>query len=247
MTAPDWKRLALAGKRCSAVYLPDGDAAAAAFAALGSTVLGRYCDDRHQAIAHVAPDGTPTLSISGTRVSEGTMADHVGDLLEDVDCAPLDLGDGICVAAGAHQGLDNVWAWALPFFGAASSIDVEGHSLGGWRTCYTPLFLPEARIGRLFALEPPKPANAAYWAKYAGPLRQLVTIVHGRDPWFAWPWISRGLAHPPGQSLIWLHDGTWSLVSEEEWPGGKLGRAGDHGPDTAVVALEALAAAYSVT
>lgn len=240
---PDFKRLALSVERCSAVYIPDDDKAWSAFVALGSTVLGRYVDDQHQAIAHRAPDGAATLTVSGTRFSEGTAAEHVGDLIEDVDCEPLDLGGGVCVATGAHQGLDKLWAWALPLLGESGPIDVEGHSLGGWRTCYTPLYLPAERIGRLTAFEPPKPGNLAYWAKYASAFASLTTVVHGRDPWFAWPWISRGLTHPPGQSLLWLHDGTWSVASEAEWPGARIARLADHGPDSVVAALQALAGA----
>lgn len=237
---PDFDRLYLSAERCSAVYIPDEATARVAFDNLGSTVLGRYANDEHQAIAHLAVDGTPTLTISGTRVSEGTWADHFGDLWEDIDCRPLDLGDGICVATGAHQGLDKLWAWALGVLPTVAKIDVEGHSLGGWRASYTPLFLAPERIGRLTAIEPPKPANDAYWAKYSAELMGLVTICHGRDPWFHWPWEGWGLRHKPGQSVLWLHDQTWAQVSADELPDGDLFASADHGPASVVAALKAL-------
>jgi hypothetical protein len=236
---PDIPALYQAMLRCSAVYEPEPVKALAAFAALGCTVLGRFCNDSHQAVAHRTPDGRATLTHSGTRVSEGTLAEHFCDLAADVDYAPLDLGDGVQVATGAHDGLDEVWAWAISLFGPGEAVDVEGHSLGGQRACLTPLYLPPERIRQLRAFEPPKAANAAFWARYAGACVGLTTLVHGRDPWAGWPWISEGLTHQPAP-LLWLHDGTWSWSTT--WQPGTLLSCADHGPDSVVAALAALAA-----
>jgi len=235
---PNFPALYLSMQRCDAVYDPDAARAAAAFAALGSDMLGRYCDAGHQAIAHCAAGGHATLTISGTRVSEGTCVEHVCDLYEDVDYAPRDLGGGVAVASGAWEGLDTVWAWARALFAADAVIDVEGHSLGGQRTCLTPLFLPAERIGTMRAFEPPKAANATYWTKFAEPCARLTTIVHERDPWAGWPWLDEELTHQP-VALLWLHGGGWSWAAD--WRCGSVFDSADHGPDSVVAALAALA------
>lgn len=243
---PDFNRLWLSAEHCSAAYIPEEDKARAALAALGSSFLGRYCDDRHQALAYRDKAGEANVAISGTRMMQGTLAERLGDLAEDIYFRPLDLGGGIKVATGAHDGLGLLWAWALAIFANDATISVQGHSLGGERVPYTPLFLPAARIGRLTAFEPPKPANAAFWARYADELFALSTIAHGRDPWFHWPpaEIAEGLQHQPGETLIWLNGGTWSWMSEAALPAGDLLlHAADHDVGAVSAALRLLAEA----
>lgn len=250
---PDWNRLWLSAQRCAAAYLPGESDARAAFAQLGSTVFGRYVDDDHQVIAHRTAAGELTITLAGTRVSVEKILECVGDLRDDMECEPLDLGDGIKVATGAHRGLATVFAWALGFFsGNPGQISVEGHSLGGQRACYTPLYLPAERIGRMMAFEPPKPANGAYWARYVDLLPSLTTVVHGKDPWFAWDWGGATLMHPPGHSLLWLRDGSSAEVSQDEWsaatglPEINLARhGGDHDIGAVAAALGALARAQA--
>lgn len=234
---PDFKLLFRAMQLCNAVYEPDAARATAAFAALGADVLGRYCDAGHQAIA-CRLDGRATKVISGTRVLEGTEIQHIMDLYEDIDYSPRHVCGGIEVATGALLGLDAVWGWALGLFEPGEPIDVFGHSLGGQRTCLTPLFLSSDRIGQMVAFEPPKAGNAAFWAEYATDTTHLITVVNGRDPWAAWPWISEGLQHQPGP-VLWLHDGTWDWATD--WRQGDVCDWADHGPDTVLQALKDLA------
>ena len=236
--AADWTSLYRSIQRCSAVYEPDAVRATEAFEQLGSVVLGRYCDSGHQAIAHRTAARRATLTISGTRVTEGTWAEHFVDLGEDACCLSEDVGDGVCVHAGAVAGLGQVWRWAAALFAADSPIDVEGHSLGGQRTCLTPLFLPPGRIGRLTAWEPPRAANAAFWTRFTRSLWGLTTVVHGRDPWADWPWLTADLTHGPWQ-LLWLRDGGWEWT--KTWRAGGIEHWRDHGPDTVLAAVAALA------
>jgi len=245
---PDFPRLALAARRCSAAYIMDEEAAIAAFRALGSVVLGRVSNGRRQAIAHRGPDNGAYVTIAGTRFSEGPISDRLSDLRRDIDWTPKDVGDGIKVATGADDGLADLWRWALGYFDGGEKINGEGHSLGGWETYYMPLHVPAERIGSLVTIEPPRPANAAYWARYADVLPKITTLAHGRDPWFPWAWGQTELRHPPGRSIIWLHDGGWSAVTEAEWcdatglPEVNLAlHESDHGPDSVVSALGLLA------
>lgn len=236
---PDFKRLLASARRCDAAYLEKEARARTAFEALNCVFLGQYRNADHQAVLSLAPDGRPTLTIAGTRISDGALP----DLFDDIDITPHDVGGGRLVTKGAWSGLDKLWSWALTLLPSEAVIDVEGHSLGAWRTRYTPLFLPAARIGTLTALDSPKGANAAFWDSFPDVLPRLTSLVNGRDPWVGWPWIEIGAdwCHPPGNSLLWLHESGWSRVTEEEWPGG-LSLA-DHGIGTAIIpALEKRAA-----
>ena len=243
---PDFVRLALSARRCNAAYIVDPRAASQAFAALGSTFISQYRNLNHQAVLSRDSAGQVTLTISGTRFSAGPIFDRVGDLLADIDWTPKEIEPGILVADGAHSGLDEMWAWVfknLPF-GYAGTINVEGHSLGGWRTAYSPVHCPRSWVGTLTAFEPPKAGNAAFWDKYMAGVDYTVVVL-GRDPWFAWPWESAGmLIQRPGTGLIWLDNGKFNITTDWDWPGvNPLDiRFSDHGPDTVITALAALAA-----
>lgn len=235
---PDFTFLAEAARRCAAVYIEEADRATAAFVALGSTAIDRYHDDTHQAVLHRSSRGRTTLTISGTRIG-GTLAERIADLAADIDYLDDDPTDGVRVARGALTGLADLWRWVVDRAAPDLPIDVEGHSLGGWRAVYTPLFLASDRIGALTAFEPPKAGDAAFWAKYPD-LARLTTVVHGYDPCVAWPPLG-DLIQRPGRSLLWLHDGTWTAVSEADWPGGDIFEIGDHDIERVGDALARLA------
>ena len=245
---PNWKRLALSIARCNAAYVVDPAEAAKQFAALGCTFIAQYRDDSHQAVLSHDPLGKFTLTISGTRFSEGAAIYRIEDVLRDIDWTPIEIEPGVLVARGAHAGMDKVWGWVNSYVDLNNipPIDVEGHSLGGWRTAYTPLFVKPAQIGKLTRFEPPKAGNLAYWQKYLAGI-DMTTVVNRRDPFFAWPWDAGDrLVQPPGDSLIWLRDASpgWCVCSEAEWPGMSTldPTFSDHGPDTVITAINALAA-----
>lgn len=243
---PDFGALHAAAARCSAAYIMDQSQAFAAFEALGEKPLAQYRNADHQAVlcevatAQPDPPGggcTPAryrLTISGTRFSQLQLP----DLFDDIDNTPADLGDGVMVTRGAFRGCDRLWAWALGIAAPGSIIDVEGHSLGGWRARYTPIFLPEERQGELITFESPKGANVAYWTKYDHRLRGMISVVNARDLWVGWPWV--GDWHHPPDPFCWLTGGSYRMVTEKQWPGGRDTR--DHDIATIVSLLAALAA-----
>jgi hypothetical protein len=174
------------------------------------------------------------------------LRERIGDLLEDVAAlfSPRLLDANVAFATGAYERARQTFAWAIPIAGS-ETLDIEGHSLGGWETCAAPIFLPDAQIGTLTAWEPPKPANRAYWDAYAKPFARLTTIYHGRDPWFHWPPkpADYGLCHNPGPSILWLHDGGWEYADQTAIADGNILDADDHGPSSVIAAVAALAAA----
>lgn len=238
--APDFKALQASIARCNAVYDPDDTSARQKFAELGCSVLGRYCDAGHQAVAHHDPDGWPTITLSGTRVSEGTLREHAVDLFEDIDFTPTPTTGGM-VAWGALSGLGEVFAWAMALFDADVAVRIEGHSLGGQRSHLAPLFVPLARLDRIIAWEPPKAADDDYYAHHSAWFAHSLTVINGADPWAAWPWTSTKLQHPPGP-LLWLKsDGGWSWTDRDGWPGGEILHASDHNTDQVMRIVQVLA------
>lgn len=223
-----------AAKRAQAAYIIDAKAAQAAFEALGYTWIGQYEDDDSQAVLTRDANGAVNLSISGTRFSAG----KIGDLIDDLQTQPYDLGDGARVTRGPYESAAEIWAWAKAAVPAGTVFNVEGHSLGGWRTSYTPLFLPTSQIGTLHAFEPPKGANAAYYARYSAALANLVIVGNGRDIWFGYPRLGDWI-HRPG-NMIWLRSAGFAVIDTSKWPGG-LSLA-DHSIDLVVSRLVAIAA-----
>ena len=238
---PDWPKLLASIQRCNAVYETDDALARAAFVSLGCTVLGRLDTPKAQAIVHIAPDGVPTLTIAGTRFSEGPLVDRIDDVWEDAEEVLTDdsLGGGAIVASGAYTRGNLVWAWAQPLLPPNMQIRVEGHSLGGQTTHVLHAIIPPGLIGEGYAWEPPKAGNDAFWAQYG--TTPMVTVVNGFDPWAGHPWVSQSLRHPPGP-ILWLHDGTWSEVTRETWPGPQALHASDHDTDQVMRAVIAAAA-----
>lgn len=223
-----------AAKRAQAAYIIDAKAAQAAFEALGYGWIGQYQDEDSQAVLTHDPSGAVNLSISGTRFSAG----KIGDLIDDLQTDPYDVGAGAHVTRGPYESAAEIWAWAKAAVPAGAVFNVEGHSLGGWRTSYTPLFLPITQIGTLHAFEPPKGANAAYYARFATELANLVIVGNGRDIWFGYPRLGDWI-HRPG-NMIWLRSTGFSVINTAAWLGGLS--LGDHSIDLVVSRLEAIAA-----
>ena len=238
--APDFRDLLASISRCNAVYEDDDAAARAKFAALGSSVKGRFCNLKHQAIAHIDPQGRARITLSGSRVTTGPLKYAAGDLFEDIDFSPTDVAGGK-VAAGALDGLEEVFNWGLAILGQMDQIYVEGHSLGGQRAHLAPLFIAPERLGGCIAWEPPKAADDAFYNTHAACFAKTLTVVHGRDPWAAWPWIEGTLRHPPAQPMIWLTEGGWKFVDRDGWSGGDIFDGSDHDTETVLAAVKALA------
>ncbi|CAB3731276.1 hypothetical protein [Paraburkholderia rhynchosiae] len=224
--------IAAASQRAQAAYIDAPEKARAAFEALGLCFIDLYQNASHQAALSQSADGKLFLSISGTRFSQG----KIGDLFDDMDLAPVDVGMGAQVTRGAYEGLSDMWQWALDTAPAESVFNVEGHSLGGWRATYTPLFIPVRRIGMLHAFEPPKGANAAYYARFQTELAGLVIVGQGRDIWFGYPRLGEWI-HRPGP-MLWIKSSGYSVIDTQDWPGGL--NLADHSIDLAAQRLVAL-------
>ncbi|MGF6937802.1 hypothetical protein OKW41_006964 [Paraburkholderia sp. UCT70] len=229
----DFAAILAAARRANAAYVIDPAQSGVAFEALGYSWIGQFQDGDSQAVLSRDAAGV-YLSISGTRFSDRKL----GDLFDDIDVWPVDLGDGVHVTRGAYEGCADIWAWAKAQVPRATVFNVEGHSLGGWRTSYTPLFLPAAQIGALHAFEPPKGANLAYYTRYAAELAALVIVGNGKDVWFGYPRLDGRWIHRPGEVLHLLERGC-QVIDSAAWPGG-LDYA-DHRMDLVVERLAALA------
>ncbi|MEX3932583.1 hypothetical protein AB4Y32_12345 [Paraburkholderia phymatum] len=231
----DFAPILAAAKRAQAAYLMDAAQAKAAFEALGHTFVSQYKDADSQAVLSVDRSGSTFLSISGTRFSDR----QIGGLFDDIDLAPVDVGGGGKVTRGAYESAKEICDWARKLAPAGAVFNVCGHSLGGWRTSFTPLFIPASQIGALHAFEPPKGANAAYYQKFANELAGLVIVGNGRDIWFGYPRLG-GWLHRPG-GMIWLPSLGFEIIDTSDWAGGMS--LNDHSVDLVVERLEKLAAA----
>lgn len=213
----NWLSVYQAACRANLAYEMDPVKSQAGFSSLGQglTWLGIYQSPGHQAVACIDHEGGGYLSISGTRFGESWA-----DLADDALIVPRNLGDGVHVTAGAFDGLEEMWDWANGLVPFSTVWNVEGHSLGAWRTRYTPVFLPKARIGMLHSFESPKGANAAYWTKYHNELSGMVSVVNDRDLFVSWPFVGGEWCHPENLPVQWI---TRLLVTEifpRDYPGG---------------------------
>lgn len=231
----DFAAILAAARRADAAYFIDPAQSRAAFEALDYTWIGQFQDGDSQAVLSRDARGV-YLSISGTRFSDR----KIGDLFDDMDVWPVDLGGGVQVTRGAYEGCAEIWAWAKSQVPAGTVFNVEGHSLGGWRATYTPLFLPPEQIGSLHAFEPPKGANAAFYQRYARELAQLVIVGNGQDVWFGYPRLDGRWIHRPGEILHLLEQG-FQVINSTAWPGGIS--YSDHSMDLVVARLRVIAAA----
>ncbi|MBB3256840.1 hypothetical protein F4827_001686 [Paraburkholderia bannensis] len=230
----DFAAILAAARRADAAYVIDAAQSRAAFEALGLHWIGHFKDGDSQAVLSSDAAGI-YLSISGTRFSAGKL----GDLMDDIDTRPVALGGGVEVTRGAFDGCADIWAWAKAQVPSGTVFNVEGHSLGGWRATYTPLFLPASQIGALHAFEPPKGANLAYYQTYACQLARLVIVGNGADCWFGYPRLDGRWIHRPGEMLHLLPNGH-RIIDTAAWPGGL--DLGDHDIDLVVSRLAAIVA-----
>lgn len=230
----DFDKLLVAARCAQAAYIMDPAKARAAFEAMGHRFIAQFKDADSQAVLSVDASGRTCFSISGTRFSDR----QVPDLLDDMDLLPVSLGDGIEVTRGAYESAKELFAWALAHVDPGAVLNVSGHSLGGWRTSYTPLFVPAAQIGSLTSIEPPKGANAAYYTKYAVELANMITIGNGHDIWVGYPRLGDWM-HRPGD-MLHLNPTGFEIIDTAKWPGGFS--LEDHDIDLVVSRLEALAA-----
>jgi len=229
-----------AAQRASAAYVMDPRASQDTFEALGYAWHGLYQNADHQAVVSSDACGRAYLSISGTRFSDG-MA---GDVFDDLDDSWVDVGQGAQVLKGAYDGCDDLYAWAQGIMGPGAWWHVEGHSLGGWRGRYAPLFLPVDDISQLVTFESPKSANAAYYARFQSLFgSRVLSVVNGHDIFVGFPWLSGAACHPPQDWWHLLADGTYSVESPATWPGGL--ELDDHDITLVVTRLTALAAAVT--
>lgn len=212
-----------AALRAQAAYVIDPSAAQIAFEKLGYTWIGQYQDGDSQAVLSKDAAGSIYLSISGTRFSAGKL----GDLFDDIDLCPVDVGGGAQVTRGAYESMEEIWTWAQSRVPSDTVWNIEGHSLGGWRTIYAPLFVHPGQIGMLHAFEPPKGANAAYYKRFADELTSLVIVGNGRDIWFGYPRLGDWI-HRPGD-MLWLQPMGLTVIDTANWPGGLS--LGDHSVD----------------
>ncbi|WP_109477723.1 hypothetical protein [Paraburkholderia sp. C35] len=234
----EFRTILEAAKRAQAAYIIDAAAARAAFEALGYSWIDQFQDRDSQAVLVHDAAGAVYLSMSGTRFSAGKL----GDLIDDLQTRPIDVGSGARVTRGAYESAAEIWAWAKKLAPTDTVWNVEGHSLGGWRTSYTPIFVPRAQIGRLHAFEPPRGANAAYYSLFENELASLEIVGNGRDIWFGYPRMGDWI-HRPGQ-MLWLQSKGYELIDTAAWPGGFS--LGDHSIDLVVQRLEQIVSTLSV-
>ncbi|WP_321951860.1 lipase family protein [Paraburkholderia bannensis] len=211
----DWTALLLAARRANAAYIEDQAASKAAFLSLGDDWISMYADASHQAVLSATPAGETHLSISGTRASEGKLADVWADARLD----PVLCGGGTATA-GVCERMQELWDWVLQTVPADITISVCGHSLGGARTHLTPAFLPCDRIGALHSFAAPKFIAADFYAAHHDALAGMVCVLNGRDGWASWPWFDKRWTARPPLEHIWLQDTGFDLVLGDLWPGG---------------------------
>lgn len=248
MDDPDFKALALSIALCNAAYIMDEKEAVNAFEAAGSTVIARLSTVQNQSVLHRRPNGQVRLTNCGSRVSEGSMRQHLSDLSADAGCAPFDIGSGRRVAQIPFQRATATYTWLFDH-APHEAIDIEGHSLGGWESTFATEYLDADRILSITAWESPHQGNDAYWAdlKARGLLDRITQIYHGADPWGLWPWEEPELNKGPAP-ILWLKNGTWCWATKDQLPDAnlfdlyELPHADDHGPTSIVTAVNALAA-----
>lgn len=226
----DWLSVYRAAQRANMAYEMNPTRSAVGFSSLGQdlTWLGMYQRGADQAVVTMDFHGNYYLSISGTRFGKGFHG--LMDLADDAMLLPYSLGGGVNVTAGAFLGLEAMWQWAESLVPKDTVWNVEGHSLGAWRTRYTPVFLPKERIGMLHSFESPKGANKAYWEKYHEELSGMVSIVNDRDIFVSWPFINPEWCHPERLPVQWITRLMVTEIFPDKYPGGVS--ISDHSMDT---------------
>lgn len=231
-----------AAQRSQAAYVIDQGASKDTFTALGYLWHGLYQTADHQAVVSSDADGRCYLSIAGTRFSDGKL----GDVLDDLNVSWVNVGQGAEVLKGAYDGCRELYGWARGLMGPSTDWHIEGHSLGGWRARYAPLFLDLDDIAQLITFESPRSANAVYYERFKALFANgTLSVVNGRDIFVDWPWLSTEARHPPQDWWHLLDDGTVSIEDPSTWPGG-ISKA-DHDIELVVERLTGLAAGADVS
>ena len=230
-----------AAERANAAYVTDQAASQAAFEALGLQWHGLYQNSDHQAVLSSDAFGRTYLSISGTRFSDGKL----GDIFDDLETGWVNVGQGAQVLAGAYSGCRELFGWAQGVAGVGP-LCIEGHSLGGWRARYAPLFMDPSLIAQLLTFESPRSANASYYDRFKTVFGSVaLSVVNGHDIFVDWPWLSNEARHPPQTWWHLLEDGSLSVEDPSAWPGG-LSRD-DHDIANVAAKLRALVALSAAT
>ncbi|MGF6963042.1 hypothetical protein OKW43_000047 [Paraburkholderia sp. WC7.3g] len=220
----DWQALALACRRANAAYIENDGDSKAAFYALGDTWISQLQDESHQAVLSVDKAGATWLSISGTRASDGQLA----DVWRDVALTPVSIKGGH-VTRGAQSGMVHVFDWAMSTAPVGTVFNLTGHSLGAVSVTLAPGYLAANQIGTITSLAAPKFIAADFFVSHAAVFQRLTAVVSGADGWCSFPWFdSRWQCRAPTRT-IWLKDdiGTFQvLIDGNQWPGGW--RFGDH-------------------
>jgi hypothetical protein len=213
----NWQEVLIAAQLAQAAYTEDIAQATVLFAAMGFSTLGQYQNDDHQAYVIRDRYRQHWLAISGTRFGKS-----LGDLLDDIDIGPKDLGNGAEVSSGAYDGLSELWSWALNLVPPGASWKLSGHSLGAQRSQLAGLFISPEKIDAIYAFEAPKLGNAALWGQLEPSVTKFTCFVNGSDLWFGHPIISDWL-HPPIDHIHLLdvgfeilHPGNYPLALNPE-------------------------------
>jgi len=252
MSDPDFKSLYLSIQRCNAAYIMDETEAKNAFENLGSTFLARLSTDQNQSVLHRPANGPVTLTNCGSRISEGSLKQHLSDLSTDAAAWSFDIGNGRLVAKAPFQRAAATYSWLFDQAPGAI-LNIEGHSLGGWESTYATEYINNVLINHICVWESPLQGNDAYWAdlKERRLLDLFTQIYHGRDPWALWPWENEDLNKGPGP-ILWARDGTWSFVSKTDLPiaeftdAYELFHSGDHGPTSVIDTFKLLANSFTL-
>jgi len=214
----DFGAIALACRRADAAYQTTFDTSKSAFTALGDSWVSLYTTDSMQAALSVDPVGATWLSISGTRASDGYLA----DVFRDVSLEPKAVNGGT-VTAGVWANLETVWDWARDTAPAGTVFNVTGHSLGAARCQASVAIVDPKRLGALYAFASPKFIGADLFKSHAAVFQRLIPVVNGNDGWASWPWLDlRWRSRAPVQT-VWLKDdrGTFTVLPDgNQWKGG---------------------------
>lgn len=234
----DWSALALSARRANAAYLENDDQSKAAFQALGDVWVGQFQDSSHQAALSVDPSGAAWLSISGTRASDGQLA----DVWRDVALALVSIKGGT-VTRGAQEGMVHVFDWAMSTAPVGTVINLAGHSLGAVSAQICPAYLPSEQIGQIYSFAAPKFIAADFFASHADVFKRLIACVNASDGWASWPWFDRRWQDRAPVPTVWLKNdqgGFQMLDDGNKWSGGW--RFSDHDIDSYQKRLESIVA-----
>lgn len=213
----DWHALARACRRANAAYIEDDNASRAAFAALGDNWIGQTQGRSYQAVLSTDGPGKTWLSISGTRASQGRMA----DVLRDIQLDPVAVSGGH-ITAGVAEDMDEIWCWAQKTAPTGTVFQITGHSLGGARAEASVAYVKPEQIGSIYSFASPKFIAADLFASHAEVFKRLIAVCSGSDGWCSWPWFDHRWQNRAPVPTVWLKDGDGFQILPDgnQWPGG---------------------------